>query len=126
MTLDWTKPCAYAAEQKRRFHATARARLRKLAGLLRLPAGSFDLRSNAGGIAVSGEITLHHEQIYIQVSQPAFGIGHGVLIRTCAGRRDYVGGPNHFAPLILLDDLDALASRVRRVMGRTPRPLAAA
>lgn len=40
----------------------------------------------------------------------------GILIRTCKGRRDYVGGRNHFAPLSMLDDLSALASRVRSVM----------
>ena len=96
--MDWSTPCAYDSERKRRFHAAARARLRRLALLLRLPTGSFDLRSNLGGIAVSGEITLHHEVIYLQVSQPALGSRSGILIRTCRGRRDFTGGPNHFAP----------------------------
>lgn len=89
--------------------------MRQLAATLRLPAGSFDLRANKGGIAVSGEVTLHHERLYVQVSQPAFGGDTGVLIRTCRGRRGYVGGPNHFVPLAMLDDVDALADRVRRV-----------
>ncbi len=69
--MDWYADCSYHAERKRRFHATARARLRQLVAELRLPAGRFDLRSNQGGIAVSGEITLHGEQIYVQVCQPA-------------------------------------------------------
>src|SRR3546814_14054234 len=60
---------------------------------------SFDLRSNQGGIAVSGEITLHHEHVYVQVCQPATGADSGILIRSCKGRRDYTGGPNNFAPL---------------------------
>jgi hypothetical protein len=38
------------------------------------------------------------------------------LIRTCDGRRDYTGGDNHFAPLRLLDDTEALAAQVRAVM----------
>ena len=130
--MNWNKPCAYDEDQKRRFHATARVRLRQLATALRLPAGSFDLRANKGGIAVSGEVTLHHERLYVHVSQPAFGgdtggagqgrqaelggVGSGgVLIRTCRSRRGYVGGPNHFVPLAMLDDVDALADRVRRV-----------
>jgi hypothetical protein len=46
---------------------------RQLATALRLRAGSFDLRSNKAGIAMSGEVTLHHARVYIQVSQPAFG-----------------------------------------------------
>ena len=131
--MNWNKPCAYDEDRKRRFHATARVRLRQLAAALRLPAGSFDFRSNKGGTADSGEVTLHHERLYVQVSQPAFGGDTGVLIRTCRGRRDYVGeaslgprlaervgegsggGPNHFVPLAMLDDVDALADRVRRV-----------
>ena len=115
--MNWNKPCAYDEDQKRRFNATARTRLRRLATALRLPAGSFDLRSNKGGIAVSGEVTLHHERIYIQVSQPAFGgdTSGGVLIRTCRGRRDDVGGLNHFVSLTMLDDIDALSDRVRRI-----------
>lgn len=114
--MDWYSPCSYEPDQKRAFHAAARARLRGLAAELGFPPGSFDLRSNQGGIAVSGEITLHHESVYVQVSQPALGGDAGVLIRSCEGRRDYVGGPNHFAPLSLLDDVPALSDRVRAVM----------
>jgi hypothetical protein len=86
--MNWYARCAYDAAQKRRFHSTARARLRKLATELGLPVGSYDLRSNQGGIAVSGEVTLHHEAVYIQVSQPATGCDTGIFIRTCRGRRD--------------------------------------
>ena len=114
--MHWYLRCAYAPEQKRCFHAAARARLRKLAATLGFAPASYDLRSNPGGIAVSGEITLHHEHVYIQVSQPATGHDSGILIRTCKGRRDYTGGRNHFAPLSLLDDIPALASRVRAVI----------
>lgn len=113
--MNWNQSCAYDAAQKSRFHSTARARLRRLAVELGLPAGSYDLRSNQGGIAVSGEITLHHEAVYVQVSQSELGGGMGVLIRTCRGRRDYTGGPNNFVSLALLDDVPALAARVRLV-----------
>lgn len=115
--MNWTIDCGYDPDAKHRFHTTARARLRLLASELRLPAGSYDLRSNLGGIAVSGEITLHHEAVYVQVSQSALGGGMGVLIRTCRGRRDYSGGQNNFVPRALLDDIPALAARVRSVMG---------
>lgn len=114
--MDWYASCAYAPDQKRRFHATARARLRQLAVAMRWSVGRYDLRSNQGGIAVSGEITLHHEAVYVQVCQPAAGWDTGILIHTCRGRRDYAGGPNRFAPLSLLDDVPALARRVRVVM----------
>ena len=114
--MNWTKRCAYDEAQKHLFHSTARMRLRRLANALGFAPGSYDLRSNRAGIAVSGEVTLHHERVYIQVSQSALGGGMGVLIRTCAGRRDYVGGQNNFASLEILDDLPALAARVRGVM----------
>ncbi len=123
--MNWTHPCAYDDAQKRRFHSTARARLRQLAVMLRLPAGSYDLRSNQGGIAVSGEMTLHHEAVYVQVSQSVMGGDLGILIRTCRGRRDYTGGGNNFAPLYFLDDLPALAERVRRIAPTLMAPRAA-
>ncbi|MCW5738167.1 MAG: hypothetical protein KIS73_28860 [Enhydrobacter sp.] len=119
--MDWYAPCAYADAQKRRFHTKARTRLRQLADQLGFCPGSYDLRNNAGGIAVSGEITLHHEAVYVQVSQPATGADTGILIRSCAGRRDYTGGRNHFAPLALLDDIPALAARVKSVMAADHR-----
>ena len=93
--------------------------MRALAAVLALPKGSFDIRSNAGGIAVSGEVTLHAENIYVQISQSCLGGGMGVLIRTCAGRRDYTGGRNHWLPLSSLNSVNVLAHYVRRVMEST-------
>ena len=113
---NWYARCAYNPGVKQRFHAAARARLRRLARILGSEPATFDLRSNPGGIAVSGEITLHHDHLYLQVSQPASRTDSGILIRTCEGRQDYLGGRNHYAPLRLLDDLSALAERVRSVM----------
>ena len=113
---DWYTRCAYNPEAKQRFHTAARLRLRHLAEYLGFPPDAFDLRCNAGGVAVSGEITLHHDTVYIQVSQSSMGPENGVLISTCEGRRDYTGGRNHFAPLRLLDDTPALAAEVRAVM----------
>ncbi|CAN7624154.1 hypothetical protein [Pararhizobium sp. LjRoot238] len=86
--FQWSKSCAYDEEQKRRFHSIARSRLKKLAAELSLPAGTYDIRSNKAGIAVSGESTLHHEQFYLQVGQFGPGSGHGILLRTCKGRKD--------------------------------------
>jgi hypothetical protein len=113
---DWTTRCAYNPEAKQRFHTAARARLRELADYLGFAPEDYDLRSNVAGVAVSGEITLHHDTVYIQVSQSCMGPENGVLIRTCEGRRDYTGGRNHFAPLRLLDDTPALAAQMRAVM----------
>ncbi len=124
--MNWFKPCAYDAAQKRSFHATARTRLRRLATELGLPSGSYNVRSNAGGIAVSGEVTLHGERIYVQVGQPAMGDDSGILIRSCRGLKDYTGGANHFASLRLLDVPSMLADRVRAVCGGRPHDTASA
>ena len=114
--FDWYRRCAYDGEQKKEFHRQARIALRALAKELRFPKSSYDLRSNRGGVAVSGEITLHHDRVYIQVCQPATGADSGILIRTCEGRRDYEGGRNHLAPLSLLDHPAELSEYVRAAM----------
>lgn len=111
MGFDWAKPAAGDARQKEQFHTVGRTRLRQLAKALGLEKGAYDLRSNKGGNAVSGEVTLHSDELYVQISQP-FASPHGILIRTCEGRNDYTGGHNHFAPLAMLDDTAALARRV--------------
>lgn len=111
--FDFKKRVAYDPEAKSLFHAQARRRLLKLAAALGLDPCSFDLRSNQGGIAVSGEITLHADRLYVQASQPATGSDAGILFRSCDGRRDYVGGVNNFASLDLLHDPEALARRIR-------------
>lgn len=107
---------AYDDTRKRAFHRLARRQLGLLAKALDLPSGSFDLRSNLAGIAVSGEITLHGEHIYVQTSQPFGGFDTGILIRICKGRKDYVGGPNNFASLDLLHDPEKLACIVQTIM----------
>ncbi len=112
-TFDFGKPVAYDEYAKRLFHSRARSQLRRLATVLDLSPGSYDLRSNRAGIAVSGEITLHTEHLYVQASQSAMGNANGILFRTCKGRKDYVGGPNNFASLDLLNSPEALAQRIR-------------
>lgn len=48
---------------KRVFHAEGRTAMQRLAQALGLAAGSYEVRSNKGGPAVSGEITLHGEEV---------------------------------------------------------------
>lgn len=114
--FNWDAECSYNADNKARFHSMGRARLRQLAKEMDLPPGSYDIRSNKAGIAVSGEITLHHERVYVRVSQSCMGNHHGILIRSCKGRKDYTGGMNNFASLAMLEDMPSLAARVLRIM----------
>jgi len=113
--FDFRKSVDYDAEAKRLFHSRAKSQLRRIATALGLAPGSYDLRSNQAGIAVSGEITLHGDRLYVQVSQSAMGHHCGVLFRSCKGRKDYVGGPNNFASLDLLNRPDELVHWIRGV-----------
>lgn len=113
--FDFRKSVAYDGEAKSLFHTFARCQLRKLAIALRLPPHAYDLRSNKAGIAVSGEVILHADHLYVQVSQPFGGFDTGILFRTCSGRKDYVGGSNHFGSLDVLHRPDELARRIREV-----------
>ena len=114
-SFDFRKRVAYDDAAKRAFHSKARRQLKLLAEALGLPSGSYDLRSNQGGIAVSGEITLHADRLYVQASQSAMGHDTGILFRTCRGRKDYYGGPNNFASLDLLNRPEDLARRIKEV-----------
>lgn len=91
--FDWNRSCSYDEQQKKRFHTTARSRLKKLAAELNLSSDSYDLRSNKAGIAVCGEITLQHDDAYIQVSQFGLSSGHGILIRTSRAVKTTSAGP---------------------------------
>ena len=112
--FDFRQPVAYDPDKKRLFHRHARSRLLLLAAALGLGDSDYDVRSNEGGIAVSGEAILHADRLYVQVSQPATRADTGILFRSCDGRRDYVGGRNHFASLDLLNEPNALAALIRR------------
>ena len=113
--FDFRRRVCYDAPAKRAFHSHACRQLKRVAAALGLSPGAYDLRSNQGGIAVSGEVTLHADRLYVQACQPAAGHDTGVLFRTCEGRKDYHGGPNNFASLDLLNRPQDLAARIREV-----------
>jgi hypothetical protein len=76
--------------------------LRSVAKKLDLAKDEFSVRFNAGGIAGSGEATLHGENIYITVSQL---MGRPtVMYRSCKGQKDFSGGSNNF---ISVEDIES-------------------
>jgi hypothetical protein len=79
---------------KYEFHRLGKKVLKEVAEKMGLSPGSFDIRSNKGGSAVSGEITLHGEHIYIQLSQGSYY--KMFMYRHCNGRKDYTGGVNRW------------------------------
>ncbi|NEP18711.1 MAG: hypothetical protein F6J97_17730 [Leptolyngbya sp. SIO4C1] len=53
-------------EAKLDFLSTGKVVLRRIAHTLGYAPGSYDLRINRAGIAVSGEITLHTDDLYVR------------------------------------------------------------
>lgn len=84
-------------DQKMAFHAAGKKFLKTLADILGLPSGTYDIRSNTGGMAVSGEVTLHSDDLYVQLSESCMKPGVQVMYRSCDSRKDYCGHQNHFA-----------------------------
>ena len=105
--------CSYNEENKAFFHRVSEQLLRKLAKALGLPKGTYSIRHNQGGIAVSGEITLHGESIYVQLEQSCLGASHGFMARTCKGRQDYSGGSNEWFDYMGFLDIPELAEGIK-------------
>lgn len=116
---------AYDETAKRLFHSEGRSAMRRLADALALDDGTFDIRSNKGGPAVSGEITLHGEDLWVQLSLGPFGPGREVCFRQVRGRDDHVGDRNLWASIRELVEPDSFAARLRRELRlRAPASLA--
>lgn len=87
--------------RKKAFHAAGKKFLKELAAALGIQ--SYDLRSNEAGMAVSGEVTLHSDTLYVQLSESCVGEpGVSALYRDCKGRKDYCGGQNNIVHLASL------------------------
>lgn len=109
-------------------HRVAEAALRSFAlDYLKIPKKSFDVRSNKGGVAVCGEVTLHTDPfpgckagIYVQFCQYACQ-DHTIMYRTVKDRRDYTGGPNQYTKVEDAfrsdESLNAFANTIRRLCG---------
>jgi len=108
---------AYDEAAKRTFHSEGRIAMRRVAEALGLVADAYDIRSNKGGPAVSGEITLHGEEVWVQLSLGCFGPGKEVIFRRVAGMRDYCGDRNHWASVNELLAPDSFAARLQRELG---------
>ena len=112
----FTTNVSYDDAKKRVFHLHAGAILKALAKELGYQKGDFDLRHNQGGIAVSGEIILHSDNLYVQISQSALGPDHGFMWRVCRNRHDYTGLQNRWAKWEKLLDLPSLAREMQQAV----------
>jgi hypothetical protein len=102
---------AYNPDLKAVFHQRGKVLLARIAQDLGYAKGGYDLRSNTGGIAVSGDITLHTDDLYIQFAQCCGGPSLDILYRDCKDRQDFIGGRNRF---MRFDDLRDYATALAR------------
>lgn len=93
------KEFSYNQSNKDQLHRAGKKALKQLAERLGLKKDEFEVRSNKGGIAVSGEVILHTDKLYIQLCDSFNGKGIRFLFRTCNGRKDYCGGQNNYASI---------------------------
>jgi len=103
------------AQRKDQFHRLGTVLLRSLADALGLSPDQYALRSNRGGMAVSGEVTLHADDIYIQLAEFAGTAGVKMLFRSCNHREDYCGHQNHYSSLTVLSLPEHGANVIARI-----------
>lgn len=108
-----TRNTSYNEQAKKDFHRVAAKYLKRLQRYLSDMYGEGGVRHNKGGIAVSGEVTLHVEKLYVQVSQSALRNGD-IMFRECDGLKDYSGGRNNFASMSMLLETEELARLIQR------------
>jgi len=77
---------------KQEYRNLGRRILKDIAERMGLTKGQYDIRWNPGGIACSGDSTLHTDKVYVALHD---NCGSGWFYwRTVKGRRDFTGGPN--------------------------------
>jgi len=107
------------AHNKERFLKGCREIAKELARLMGLAKGSYDIRTNPGGMAVSGDVHLHGERIYVALEQSCIR-GLGFYYRRCEGRKDYCGKVNRWVRWERLLDLPKLAAEMKKEIELTP------
>lgn len=106
----------YNDKAKRRWLNAARKAARSVAKDLGLAPGTFDVRTNKGGIAVPGEVTLHGETIYLCLGTAMPGGELVGFARSCQGRKDYTGGINRWISTRMT--FDKMVQVCREAMGK--------
>lgn len=120
---DYTSYSDAGHARKLAMHKDGKAFLKQLADVLGLEKKDYDLRSNMAGIAVSGEVTLHSDHLYLQLHESCVGGGGlELLYRACDGRRDFCGKRNHFIRMRELQGEEYVQSRfIQDLMSLIPK-----
>lgn len=106
---------SYNEERKEEYRKLGKRILTAIVSMVGLKKGEFTISWNPGGIACSGDHTLHTDRFYLALHD---NCGTGWFYwRTCNGRKDYSGGPNqiyHWTTLTAYG-LDVLAATLKKV-----------
>ncbi|WP_088183849.1 hypothetical protein [Sphingobium sp. Z007] len=113
---------SYDDAAKRAFHSEGRTAMRRLAEALQLAEAGFEVRSQKAGPACSGDITLHGEEVWVQLSLGALGPDRELMYRRVRGRDDHIGDRNRFASIRDLLSPDRFAGRLRRELQLSAAP----
>jgi hypothetical protein len=105
-------------DQKEAFHKKWKKILRQIATKdLGLVKGAFDVRSCKGGPAITGEVILHTDTVYVQVCEGFSGEGLQCMYRSCVGRASHRHGPNRWMPAtMLVEQREAALALIRAAM----------
>ena len=103
-------------DDKQEFRRLAAKHLRELAEQLGLYKGDFDLRYNPGGIAVMGDVTLHADWLYLNLT--TYHMDQPFMFRACRGRRDFSGGRNQHLDYREFRDIPNLARKIKEMVAK--------
>jgi hypothetical protein len=112
-----TSKLSYKSHAKAEFLRQSEQLCHILAAKMGLNEDQYDVRTNPGGIAVSGDVVLHTDNLYVNLSQSALGPDQGFMYRKCQGRKDFTGGPNRWMKWEQLVDLDSIRNALQEDAG---------
>jgi hypothetical protein len=101
---------------KEQFISLSRSYLRMIAKELCLTKEQFDLRVNRAGVAVSGDIHLHTDKLYVDFSQSCLGSDMGFMFRHCESQKDFTGGANRWMKWERLTDIPYVIEQFKNAM----------
>jgi hypothetical protein len=116
-----TDTAQYNEENKEKYRKLGKKILQELANQIGLAKGQYDIHWNPGGIACSGDHTLHGEKFYVALHD---NTNSGwFYYRTCNGRQDCTGGRNIIVywDQLINCGIEGLANAIKRECFKLPR-----
>jgi len=98
---------------KEEFIKLCRAYLKMIVAELGLTKEQYEIRVNRSGVAGSGDITLHSDTLYVQLSQSCC-YRSMFMYRSCKGQRDCIGGTNQWMEWKKLLDISSVVDTFKK------------